>query len=524
MGLVPFHLRARVWANLLSVRLETVIDPTEDEPDHVEGDDEMLDDTRVLLEALTPRLNKKNQQVKLLSSDDVARVLRVFCNKRSLVYTKPLLAVFQPILQLGLSRAASYRLLYNLTLNVFPTIHFGDSAVGRLQRHITAKLLLTYHDPELASHLDKLNPQWFLPRAHRSSSREDKSTTAATSSAALPTSWLDSCYAEHDQHCGVLELWDWLLSTDNPSRSVLLFAVAVLREHREKLLKLKQSAADAATLLSDTLSEISRNVQSMDGSDGRLFSALTFAVNDLARLSPKPSAIVQQGEWRSSTLTVDPTVVLKNICLVPSSEVAAAAAAASAAGGQSSHVVTGQDDDFADSVGGLTGLTGGLTTSPQKIAPLRSNTSEMPWVKSDLELPCVVIDCRTTMEQARASFLGSLRIRYLPSKTILPPASDSQDQKETDDLDAIFSNELPSAPVYSPYIEEALTRVSGLLHYQASGTNPCSLQLRLLSPSVRYLLLGADGGRVSQFWCFLRRSITVCRPVVPGSSADGLRE
>ena len=176
-GYIPHHFRRRVWKRILQVMDTESIDLSEqilttslDLPNQLELRSELLVTVQTLMaESDAPANIVQDYHTKPGEESTCflrfERLLTYFCKSRSILYPLGLCHAISPLLLIAVDEEREsdlFYLLYGFASQLLPHITVGipNDAI-QSYRQDKMKLLLMYHEPDLAFHLETNCPTWY---------------------------------------------------------------------------------------------------------------------------------------------------------------------------------------------------------------------------------------------------------------------------------------------------------------------------------------------------------------------------
>lgn len=218
---VPAEMRPKVWAHLLLGS-----DLWEDKAFHAWDESEKKTEYPVYQQLLA---DSKRISSKDVETEEMSALLAFFCYRRDASeYAQALLSCSYPLVKLKLeSRAITSSCFYSFTSSLTPGLMLPKKTRFDLiqEYHHAFKLLLSYHDPLLAQHLDRRVVDWHLPPntpntdhvLQMTAQEDDTSTNPSTKKSDLlgdgqvPSAALTALFSELLPLSHLYPLWDHLL-------------------------------------------------------------------------------------------------------------------------------------------------------------------------------------------------------------------------------------------------------------------------------------------------------------------------
>ncbi|KAF0736610.1 hypothetical protein Ae201684P_001627 [Aphanomyces euteiches] len=196
---------------------------------------------------------------RLSMTDGVEQVLRAFCAHHKLTYAAKLGTIYTPLLALSNAdplRSDIFGLLDAVTLRLIPAVvaHIPHQIVADARRPLL-KLLLLYHDPVIALHLDHTLPQW-----------------SEGTSGIVPDSWVSSLF-EGSDHTDTMPLqalsniWDCCIVNANstyPSIIGLFIVLHAILQSKKRLLSLTNATTLRTVMMQLLVETLSQSPQLME--------------------------------------------------------------------------------------------------------------------------------------------------------------------------------------------------------------------------------------------------------------------
>jgi hypothetical protein len=168
-GYVPSQCRAQVWCLLLTGSCTSFEDPELGDTQRLSTLASELRNHGLLLTDCQAVVNKDNVAAGSMLQEDLQDILILYCTRREREYSSVLCNLLTPLLSAPnpFSKEMASSCFYSLASEFAPLLSLDyasmDTALGTV--HSWLRLLVVYHSPAVAQHLDRALPGWELAAA-----------------------------------------------------------------------------------------------------------------------------------------------------------------------------------------------------------------------------------------------------------------------------------------------------------------------------------------------------------------------
>jgi hypothetical protein len=266
LGSIPKSLRAQVWSYLLSGQSQpdVQVDLWRFDGSKLQNSAALEADCEAAAQATLEKF-RDHEDFSLMTnlSNDLKDIISLYCVRKSLPYHPLYVSTLLPLLipPCSMSRPQASLCLYALCSHLFPIVGLPPeaSSLGLQKYHSWMRLLLAYHFPALAQHLDRMLPDWeqaafdglmaarsleeaqtasdHTPAASDDNSPASNSSAKPSALAQVPVAWTCGFFTGCLPAAEQTALWDWAIVQGNKYSSLYL-TVALLGMYRKSLLTL----------------------------------------------------------------------------------------------------------------------------------------------------------------------------------------------------------------------------------------------------------------------------------------------